>query len=82
MDYENQIDILLKNKFFKRNPNNLTVLFKYFTARIDLKNCGTKDNDIIFLNGTDSNINIESPNWYNDNLGVGRIIYDREGIID
>lgn len=82
MDYDNQIDILLKNEFFKRDPNNLTVLFKYFTARIDLKNCGAKDNDIIFLNGTDSNIDIEFPNWYNDNLGVGRIIFAREGVID
>ena len=55
MEHEKEVfNELMEHEFFKNNTDNLRILFKYLTARIDIKNYGSSDNDIIVLENSDS----------------------------
>lgn len=49
-------------------------LKKYITARIDIKNKGLYDNNVVVLDCSDKNANISWPNWYKNDLGSGVVI--------
>ena len=54
MEHEKEVfNELMEHEFFKNNTDNLRILFKYLTARIDIKNYGSSDNDIIVLENSD-----------------------------
>ena len=73
---------IIGHKFFKNNTDNLRILFKYLTARIDIKNYGNSDNDIIVLENSDSDSAVDCPNWYKDFEGTGTVITSKKGCID
>lgn len=76
------MDDLMKHKFFESNPNNLNVLLKYITSRIDLKSYGSKDNNLILLENSDSDSDVQSPFWLKDYRGSGWTINSIKGVID
>lgn len=52
---------------------------KYLTARIDVKNKGSSNNEVIISNISDKNCSITSPYWFNDDSGKGEVITSRNG---
>ena len=63
---ENEKEIfneIMEHESFKNNADNLRILFKYLTARIDIKNYGNSDNDghimFAFFNIKDEDITIK-----------------------
>ena len=73
---------IMKHEFFKNNADNLSILFKYFTARIDLKNCGESDNNLIVLENSDPDSIVYCPEWYKNYEGIGTVITSKKGCID
>lgn len=59
-----------------------SLLEKYYTARIDIKNLGDMDNNIIVVSNSDSNSNVSQPNWFFDEYGYGTMIESGEGVLD
>lgn len=51
-----------------------SLLIKYITARIDIKNVGNKDNSVKILNNSDLDGRIDFPNWFKDETGSGLVI--------
>lgn len=51
-----------------------SLLIKYVTARIDIKNVGNKDNSIEIISTSDSCAKINFPEWFKDETGSGLII--------
>ena len=49
-------------------------LNKYSTSRIDIKNYGKEDNDIVISSSNDSLLKVSHPNWFNDKRGKGSIL--------
>lgn len=82
MENNDMLEELFKNEFLKENPNNIKVFFKYLTARIDIKNFGNSDNDLVILKNSDENSKVSSPEWFKDSEGVGWIIQSRKGSMD
>lgn len=74
------VDVEVKNFLSKSeeiseiNPHYLEMLYKYITSRIDIKNYGTEDNDIEFLEISDRHANIKKPKWFTDAKGHGTVI--------
>ncbi len=63
------------------NQNFESLLKKYYTARIDIKNRGN-DNDIEILEINDSNSKIYRPDWFKDSLGSGINVHSFNGTLD
>ena len=82
MENEKNFNEIMQHKFFKDNADNLSILFKYFTARIDLKNCGESDNNLIILENSDSDSVVYCPKWYKNYEGIGTVITSKKGCID
>ena len=59
--------------------DNDIILNKLMECRIDLKNHGNKDNDLIFIDQKDSSCNIYQPNWFKDDKGIGSVVNSSEG---
>ena len=64
------------------NQNFDLFLKKYYTARIDIKNYGINDNDLLILECSDSTSEIWQPDWFNDVDGVGTIVQSCEGSLN
>ena len=50
------------------------MLKKYFTARIDIKNFGSKNNNIQIVDYSDNNAQIDYPAWFKNEFGNGMVI--------
>ena len=55
---------------------------KYFTARIDIKNFGTHENNLEIIRISDYSADIYNPTWFKDNKGQGKLIESNEGILN
>ena len=83
MEFDNEfVEKLYKNEFLKKDPNNLKIFLKYITARIDIANREMKDNDVIILDNSDLECEINSPSWLNDSRGTGYILQSYKGVLD
>lgn len=82
MEYSESFNELMESEFFKHNPEFISVLFKYFTARFDLKNFGGKDNNLIILENSDSKSFMKPAKWYTNDEGVGWVVKSKKGSID
>lgn len=83
MDPKNKaIEDLMEHKIFKDNLDNFEVFIKYITARIDIKNYGNKDNDLVILECSDPKCEIEAPDWFKTKEGAGWKIQSRKGELD
>ena len=68
-------DIGIKTLFYNK-------LLKYVTARIDIKNFGTEENNLTIMECSDLSSEIFAAPWLNDDEGVGWVINSRKGNID
>ena len=57
-------------------------LKKYLQCRIDIKNLGSKDNDIILMETTDPLQNFYAPDWFNNDIGVGHVLESNTGSLE
>ena len=57
------------------------ILTKYITSRIDIKNFGSKDNDIEIIENSDVNANVRQPAWFKNEKGIGTQIESKKGNI-
>lgn len=73
---------ITENEFFKKYPKKIDIFLKFITARIDIKNCGNEDNDILILENSDINSRIDTPSWYTTTEGIGHVVYGNKGRID
>lgn len=69
------------NKFEHTTLRHHLLIGDYITARIDIKNFASDDNDIIITEVSDKNAIIQSPEWLNKN-GRGYIISSQTGSIN
>lgn len=66
----------LNSPYFNENAE---YLIKYLESRIDIKNYGTQNNNIVLLNSNDSSLNITQPSWFNDDRGIGSVVTGVKG---
>ena len=78
----NVIDELMEHEFFKNNLDNFDVFLKYITARFDIKNYGNRDNDLVILEYSDSECEIEAPSLFKTNEGAGWKIQSKKVVIE
>ncbi len=76
------IEQIKEHEFFKDNLENLDIFVKYIIGRVDIKNYGNKDNNLIILECSDKKASIESPNWFKTKEGSGWVIESKKGILD
>lgn len=80
--YENETKYLeneLNSPYFNENAE---YLIKYLESRIDIKNYGSQNNNIVLLNSNDSSLNITQPSWFNDDRGIGSVVTGVKGDLD
>ena len=83
MDSKNKaIEDLMEHKFFKDNLDNFEIFIKYIIARMDIKNYGNKENDLVILECSDPKCEIEAPNWFKTQEGTGWKIESKKGELD
>lgn len=81
MTYEGVFNQIIENEFFQKNPNKVNIFLKYITARIDIKNLGNGDNDLLILENSDNNSRVATPPWYTTTEGIGKVIHTKKGSI-
>ena len=54
----------------------------YSEARVDIKNYGAENNDILLLNENKSFYNISKPDWFSDLNGIGSVISSHKGVLN
>ena len=69
----------LNSPYFNENAE---YLIKYLESRIDIKNYGSQNNNIVLLNSNDSSLNITQPSWFNDDRGIGSVVTGVKGDLD
>lgn len=57
------------------------LLKNFYEARIDVKNYGLEDNNLILIGCDDNLSNIYKPSWFKDKSGSGTTIFSRKGTI-
>lgn len=57
-------------------------LKKYLQCRIDIKNLGSKNNDIILMESNDPLQDFFAPEWFIDNNGVGYVLQSNTGSLN
>ena len=60
----------------------INLLIKYVTARIDIKNHGKEDNNVLISKADIFNANVTHPQWFKTNDGQGLSIECYEGVLD
>ena len=64
------------------NDEILNLLIKYCTARLDIKNLGNSENNIVIIDKSDLNATVNQPNWFRDDEGKGAVLQSAECILD
>lgn len=64
------------------DSENYEFLKKYLQCRIDIKNLGSKNNDIILIDSNDSLQDFYAPDWFKDNNGIGYVLMSNTGGLD
>lgn len=78
-DLENYKDEIIKEKFEKDYyTENIGLLSKYKTARIDLRNFGTSTNAVEIIENSDKNADVSVLSYFKDNRGVGTKIESKK----
>ena len=67
---------------YRKLQNASTMTLVRLTARIDVKNVGTEGNSLNVLDVSDSSASVESPAWFRDASGVGRVVKSGAGNLD
>lgn len=79
---KNVVDKFVINRFLKADPDNIKVLLKYLNGRIDIKNFGDSDNDILILENSDDTSEVNTPQWFKTSEGRGWTIQSKKGELD
>ena len=71
------------NEYYKYKYNiefkNYESLKKYLQSRIDIKNLGSKNNDIILMESNDPLQDFFAPEWFKDDNGIGYLLQSNTG---
>lgn len=81
-NYEETLQEIMNHPFFKKNPDNIYIFLKYIIGRIDIKNAGKRGNALTILENSDPDSEVDTPQWFNDELGIGWVIESTKGEID
>lgn len=73
------LKIELTSKFY---DNNAEFLRKYMEARIDVKNYGGEDRDVILLDCDDELSSNSKPSWFTNSEGIGMVLNSTKGTIN
>lgn len=77
--FNDRIDIEHKKRLIEDSVENK--LNKYNTARIDIKNRGTKENTVKINNYSDFNLVYYYPTWFKTNTGKGLVINSEKNFL-
>ena len=69
------------NSIFSISSTSEKIFNKISNCRIDIKNKGKKDNNIKFINLSNS-LDVSRPNWFGDDFGVGTVLISNDGSLD
>lgn len=69
------------NSIFSISSTSEKIFNKISNCRIDIKNRGEKDNNIKFINLSNS-IDVSRPNWFGDDFGIGTVLISNDGNLD
>ena len=61
---------------------NYEFLKKYLQCRIDIKNLGSENNDLILIDSSDSLQSFYAPDWFKDSNGIGHVLTSNAGSLD
>lgn len=61
---------------------NYDFLKKYLQCRIDIKNFGSEDNDILLIESDDPLQVFNAPDWFKDDNGIGYMLESNTGSLD
>ena len=61
---------------------NYEFLKKYLECRIDIKNLGSRNNDLILIESSDSLQSFYAPDWFKDSNGIGYVLTSNAGSLD
>ena len=67
--------VVLEEDFYNK-------LEKYNTARIDIKNLGSADNDIDIIRISDSDAKYSKPGWYKSDKGTGLVVKSQKNYLE
>ena len=70
------------NKKVSEAQKKLEELRKYETARIDIKNFGRQENNVVINHCTDETARIQSPDWLKNEYGSGIVIHSVKKEVD
>lgn len=57
-------------------------LKKYLECRIDIKNLGSENNDVLLIDSNDSLQSFYAPDWFKDSNGIGHVLTSNAGSLD
>ena len=57
-------------------------LKKYLQCRIDIKNLGSENNDVLLIDSNDSLQSFYAPDWFKDSNGIGHVLTSNNGSLD
>ena len=57
-------------------------LKKYLQCRIDIKNLGSENNDVLLIDSNDSLRSFYAPDWFKDSNGIGHVLTSNTGSLD
>lgn len=64
-----------------QRDSDSSILSKYITGRIDIKNFGKKDNRVEIIENSDNASSVMEPRWFKNELGIGTQIQSTKGNI-
>ena len=57
-------------------------LKKYLQCRIDIKNLGSENNDVLLIDSNDSLQSFYAPDWFKNSNGIGHVLTSNAGSLD
>ena len=57
-------------------------LKKYLQCRIDIKNWGSENNDVLLIDSNDPLRSFHAPDWFKDSNGIGHVLTSNAGSLD
>ena len=70
------------NYMYNIESKNYDFLKKYLQCRIDIKNHGSKENDVLLIDSNDSLLSFHAPDWFKNDEGIGYLLNSNTGSLD
>ena len=70
------------NFMYNIDSENYDFLKKYLQCRIDIKNHGSKDNDVVLMESNDNLLSFFAPDWFKNDDGIGYLLNSNTGSLN